>query len=113
MVPNPNVSKAFVYKIADVAPPTPVPVVLPLSELARKDGFIHLSDAKQVRGIQTSLGRHSRTHGNSIEDTDNGILVLQRYNRAVDLESVGSERYGSEVAGRAYRMRTPISSQLG
>ncbi|KAF2094350.1 hypothetical protein NA57DRAFT_80163 [Rhizodiscina lignyota] len=48
MVPNPNVNPAFVYKIADAPPPTPIPETLPLSELDQKDGFIHLSDAKQI-----------------------------------------------------------------
>ena len=38
----------FVYKIVDVAPPSPIPLSLPLSTLDAKDGFIHLSVADQI-----------------------------------------------------------------
>lgn len=38
----------FVYKITDIAPPSPIPHTLPLSSLDAKDGFIHLSDANQI-----------------------------------------------------------------
>ncbi|KAH9847885.1 hypothetical protein C2E23DRAFT_473586 [Lenzites betulinus] len=38
----------YVYKILPEAPPIPIPAALPLSELDRKDGFIHLSNASQV-----------------------------------------------------------------
>ena len=38
----------FVYKIVDVAPPSPIPHSLSLSTLDVKDGFIHLSVADQI-----------------------------------------------------------------
>ncbi|KAI0688926.1 hypothetical protein C8Q76DRAFT_634848 [Earliella scabrosa] len=38
----------FVYKILPAPPPSPIPDVLPLSDLDRKDGFIHLSTASQI-----------------------------------------------------------------
>lgn len=38
----------YLYKILDEAPPHPLPDVLPLSALDAKDGFIHLSIAKQT-----------------------------------------------------------------
>lgn len=98
MVRNPNVNKAFVYKIADVAPPVPLPGVLPLSELDRKGGFIHLSDAKQVRGIPRSAGRRSSAYSNYMKDSNNSIAVLQRRRRALDIEGFSHKGYGSEVA---------------
>ncbi|KAL0950924.1 hypothetical protein HGRIS_007680 [Hohenbuehelia grisea] len=40
----------FIYKLipASAAPPDPLPVKLPLSELDKSSGFIHLSTARQV-----------------------------------------------------------------
>ena len=38
----------YLYKILDAAPPDPLPEQLPLSALDVKDGFIHLSIAKQT-----------------------------------------------------------------
>ncbi|KAI0182460.1 hypothetical protein EV127DRAFT_378710 [Xylaria flabelliformis] len=38
----------YVYKITPTAPPSPIPAQYPLSELDQKDGFIHLSIAKQI-----------------------------------------------------------------
>ncbi|KAI0352620.1 hypothetical protein OH77DRAFT_1485259 [Trametes cingulata] len=38
----------YVYKILPSPPPTPIPEELPLSDLDRRDGFIHLSTAAQV-----------------------------------------------------------------
>ena len=42
----------FVYKIipSDVPPPSPLPEILPPSDLDKKDGFIHLSTANQILG---------------------------------------------------------------
>ena len=39
---------AYVHKILSTAPPSPIPAALPLSDLDRKDGFIHLSNASQI-----------------------------------------------------------------
>ncbi|KAK4089845.1 hypothetical protein VFPFJ_08696 [Purpureocillium lilacinum] len=41
-------SPRFVYKIVPTAPPEPIPKAYPLSDLDKKDGFIHLSTATQV-----------------------------------------------------------------
>ncbi|KAI0632004.1 hypothetical protein C8Q77DRAFT_1158686 [Trametes polyzona] len=38
----------YAYKIVPSPPPTPIPAALPLSDLDRQDGFIHLSTASQV-----------------------------------------------------------------
>lgn len=38
----------YVYKITATPPPNPLPHTLPLSELDREDGFIHLSNASQI-----------------------------------------------------------------
>ncbi|KAI8986195.1 hypothetical protein BD414DRAFT_487942 [Trametes punicea] len=38
----------YVYKILPAPPPTPLPAALPLSDLDRHDGFVHLSTAAQV-----------------------------------------------------------------
>ncbi|KAK0735657.1 hypothetical protein B0T21DRAFT_412267 [Apiosordaria backusii] len=38
----------YVYKIIPSAPPSPIPEAYPLSDLDRKDGFVHLSTARQV-----------------------------------------------------------------
>lgn len=46
IVPSPL--PTYVYKILPSAPPTPLPSEYPLSELDRKDGFVHLSSATQV-----------------------------------------------------------------
>jgi len=39
---------AHVYKILPDAPPSVLPHALPLSDLDKQDGFIHLSDAGQI-----------------------------------------------------------------
>ncbi|ORY12926.1 hypothetical protein BCR34DRAFT_481829, partial [Clohesyomyces aquaticus] len=41
---------SHLYKILPSAPPTPLPHTLPLSDLDRTDGFIHLSTSSQVPG---------------------------------------------------------------
>lgn len=38
----------YLYKILDEAPPSPIPPTLPLSDLDKHDGFIHLSTAAQA-----------------------------------------------------------------
>ena len=45
----PSPLPTYVYKILPEAPPSPLPSPYPPSELDRKDGFIHLSSAEQVR----------------------------------------------------------------
>jgi uncharacterized protein (DUF952 family) len=44
----------YIYKIVP-ADPQPVPGALPLSDLDRNDGFLHLSTAEQVRVIVLRL----------------------------------------------------------
>ncbi|KAI0714013.1 hypothetical protein C8T65DRAFT_707765 [Cerioporus squamosus] len=39
---------SYIYKILPSPPPTPIPPVLPLSDLDAQDGFIHLSTAAQI-----------------------------------------------------------------
>ena len=50
---------AYVYKITPTPPPKPLPHTLPLSELDREDGFIHLSNASQ---IPTTSSRYFSSH---------------------------------------------------
>ncbi|KAF1973927.1 hypothetical protein BU23DRAFT_126873 [Bimuria novae-zelandiae CBS 107.79] len=44
--PPPN----YLYKILPSAPPSPLPDRLPLSDLDKNDGYIHLSTSQQVPG---------------------------------------------------------------
>ncbi|KAF8294798.1 hypothetical protein DL93DRAFT_2091749 [Clavulina sp. PMI_390] len=47
---EPTEPPKYLYKLipSDAAPPDPMPVTLPLSELDAADGFIHVSTANQV-----------------------------------------------------------------
>lgn len=49
-MPAPSPLPTYLYKILPSAPPSPLPDRLPLSDLDRKDGFIHLSTSEQVPG---------------------------------------------------------------
>ncbi|KAF2469334.1 uncharacterized protein BDR25DRAFT_263832 [Lindgomyces ingoldianus] len=49
-MPPPTPPPKYLYKILPSAPPTPLPPRLPLSDLDRTDGYIHLSTAEQVPG---------------------------------------------------------------
>ncbi|KAF2201163.1 hypothetical protein GQ43DRAFT_372101 [Delitschia confertaspora ATCC 74209] len=47
-MPPPNPPPTHLYKILPSAPPSPLPERLPLSDLDKNDGYIHLSTADQV-----------------------------------------------------------------
>jgi uncharacterized protein (DUF952 family) len=47
-MPAPSPLPTYLYKILPTAPPLPLPSRLPLSDLDRKDGYIHLSTSDQV-----------------------------------------------------------------
>lgn len=47
-MPAPSPLPTYLYKILPSAPPSPLPSRLPLSDLDRKDGYIHLSTSDQV-----------------------------------------------------------------
>lgn len=49
-MPAPSPLPTYLYKILPSAPPSPLPARLPLSELDRNDGYIHLSTSEQVPG---------------------------------------------------------------
>ncbi|KAF1931707.1 uncharacterized protein M421DRAFT_417472 [Didymella exigua CBS 183.55] len=49
-MPAPSPLPTYLYKILPSAPPSPLPDRLPLSDLDRKDGFIHLSTSEQTAG---------------------------------------------------------------
>ena len=49
-MPAPSPLPTFLYKILPSAPPSPLPARLPLSDLDRNDGYIHLSTSEQVPG---------------------------------------------------------------
>ncbi|KAF1951342.1 hypothetical protein CC80DRAFT_575514 [Byssothecium circinans] len=44
----PSPLPTYLYKILPSAPPSPLPARLPLSDLDRNDGYIHLSTSEQV-----------------------------------------------------------------
>lgn len=46
----PSPPPTYLYKILPSAPPSPIPERLPLSDLDRNDGYIHLSTSEQVPG---------------------------------------------------------------
>ncbi|KAI8931347.1 hypothetical protein NX059_011686 [Plenodomus lindquistii] len=46
----PSPLPTYLYKILPSAPPSPLPARLPLSDLDRNDGYIHLSTSEQVPG---------------------------------------------------------------
>ena len=46
-MPQPSPLPTHVYKILPTAPPNPLPSALPVSDLDRNDGFIHLSTSAQ------------------------------------------------------------------
>jgi uncharacterized protein (DUF952 family) len=46
----PSPLPTYLYKILPSAPPSPLPSRLPLSDLDKNDGYIHLSTADQVPG---------------------------------------------------------------
>lgn len=49
-MPAPSPLPTYLYKILPAAPPSPLPERLPLSDLDRDDGYIHLSTSEQVPG---------------------------------------------------------------
>lgn len=53
-MPAPFPLPTYLYKILDTAPPSPLPTRLPLSDLDRNDGFLHLSTSTQVPGTADS-----------------------------------------------------------
>jgi len=56
---------AYIYKIlpASAAPPDPIPNELPVSDLDKNDGFIHLSTALQLPGtLERFFADHERVH---------------------------------------------------
>ncbi|KAF2847419.1 HET-domain-containing protein [Plenodomus tracheiphilus IPT5] len=54
-MPAPSPLPTYLYKILPSAPPSPLPAGLPLSDLDRNDGYIHLSTAQQVPGTADSF----------------------------------------------------------
>ena len=83
----------FLYKILDEAPPEPVPVTLPPTELDRKDGFIHLSTASRTLTTANLYFTHcSRLW----------LLKLRRSDLKGDLE------YPSELPGCAHLHDSPV-----
>jgi uncharacterized protein (DUF952 family) len=57
-MPAPSPLPYHLYKILDAAPPSPLPARLPLSDLDRNDGYIHLSTADQVPGTADKFFSH-------------------------------------------------------
>jgi hypothetical protein len=43
-----SIPTEYAYKITPTEPPSPIPAEYPLSDLDKKDGFIHLSTSWQV-----------------------------------------------------------------
>lgn len=49
-MPAPSPPPTYLYKILPGPPPSPLPERLPLSDLDKNDGYIHLSTSAQVPG---------------------------------------------------------------
>jgi uncharacterized protein (DUF952 family) len=47
-MPAPTPLPTYLYKILPTSPPSPLPERLPLSDLDKNDGYIHLSTSEQV-----------------------------------------------------------------
>ncbi|KAM5533599.1 hypothetical protein V8D89_012712 [Ganoderma adspersum] len=77
----------YVYKILSTAPPSPIPAALPLSDLDRQDGFIHLSNASQIP-ITASLFFQSNTE-----------LWLLKLNTRKTIDAGGIYRWNKELPG--------------
>ncbi len=77
----------FVYKILSAAPPSPIPAALPLSDLDRQDGFIHLSNASQIP-ITASLFFKANTE-----------LWLLKIDARKTIETGGVYRWNSDLPG--------------
>lgn len=77
----------YVFKILPSAPPTPIPPALPLSDLDRQDGFIHLSTATQV---PTTASLFFTTHT---------TLALLKVNTRPTLEQGGVYRWVKDLPG--------------
>ncbi|SPN97715.1 uncharacterized protein DNG_01228 [Cephalotrichum gorgonifer] len=83
----PNPLPTYVYKILDAPPKDPLPGELPLSELDKQDGFIHLSTANQVANT-----------ANLFFDGYPSLWVLR-----VPLARLADVRWeGGDAAGRAF-----------
>ncbi|PIL22373.1 hypothetical protein GSI_15061 [Ganoderma sinense ZZ0214-1] len=78
---------AYVYKILSTAPPSSIPAALPLSDLDRRDGFIHLSNASQIP-ITASLFFTSNTE-----------LWLLKLDTRKTIEAGGVYRWNKELPG--------------
>ncbi|RKU46570.1 hypothetical protein DL546_004100 [Coniochaeta pulveracea] len=60
-MPAPHPLPRYVYKILPSAPPSPIPEPYPLSDLDKKDGFIHLSTSSQVPKTADLFFTHSNS----------------------------------------------------
>ena len=80
----------YLYKILSAAPPEPLPITLPLSELDGKDGFIHLSTAEQV---PVTAGRFF---------VSSNVLWLLKIDLALVEKNVRWETSGSESFPHVY-----------
>ena len=77
----------YVYKILSAPPPSPIPAALPLSDLDRRDGFIHLSNASQIP-ITASLYFQS-----------NPELWLLKLDTRKTIDAGGVYRWNKELPG--------------
>ena len=80
----------YLYKILPTPPPSPLPSRLPLSDLDRSDGYIHLSTATQVPG----------TADKWFNDYEELWLLKIRYEDLVKgTDGTGEVKAGAEIKG--------------
>jgi len=85
-MPAPSPLPTHLYKILDAAPPWPLPARLPLSDLDRNDGYIHLSTSEQVPGTADKFF--------------GGVAELWLLTIRYDVVAAGTDADGQVKAGR-------------
>lgn len=84
----PSPLPTYLYKILPSAPPSPLPARLPLSDLDRNDGFIHLSTSEQVPGT-------ADTWFNSFEEL--WLLKIRYETLAKGIDGDGEVKSGAKL----------------
>ena len=84
----PNPPPTYLYKILPSAPPSPLPDRLPLSDLDRNDGYIHLSTSEQVPGTADKWFN---------DYTELWLLKIRYETLASGVDASGEKKDGAEI----------------